>query len=569
MKKYNRCGRFGQLVAIAVFLAALPGLSFGAAAPSLTEAEAVRFLRQATFGPTPKLVTEVQKLGITKFLDQQFKLKAGKYPKLKFYPESAPQNCSDNCFRDNYTYYLLHREFFDNALTGKDQLRQRVAFILSQILVTGQSNVPLPAWMRNYQQMLYDNAFGNYRALLEKTTLNPTMGRYLDMLNNRCQTNTDPLLTPAERQAICRSGQSAQPNENYAREILQLFSIGTFMLNQDGTYQLDGSGMPISTYDQAKIEEFARVFTGWVLAQPLKGPGGDVPNYRDSMVVRRNTENQETRHDRGVKALLNGLVIPAGTNAEVEIETALDNIASHSNVAPFISKHLIRHLVTSNPTPGYVQRIAQVFAANYNAPNQLEHVVRAILTDVEARTAADGATDPDYGKLNEPALFMLNFLRAFGAKSDGVLNSNSRGSSGLGQDIFRSPTVFNYYPAEYEVPGEPNLVGPAFGIFSTLSTATRTNFVYQIVYNGGFFAADPPDRPKGTTIDLKNWEKLASSPSQLVDRLSCWLLHCTMSQAMKDAIITAVNTVSPIDLLGRARMAIYLVATSAQYQVQR
>jgi uncharacterized protein (DUF1800 family) len=561
--------RFGQSVTISALLLILPAFSFAGAAPSLTEAEAVRFLRQATFGPTPKLVAELQKLGITKFLDQQFKLKPGKYPALKFYPESTPQNCSANCFRDNYTYYLLQREFFDNALTGKDQVRQRVAFILSQIFVTGQSNVPLPAWMRNYQQMLYDNAFGNYRELLEKITLNPTMGRYLDMLNNRCQTNTDPLLTAAERQAICRNGQSAQPNENYAREILQLFSIGTFMLNQDGTYQVDGSGMPIPTYDQAKVEEFARVFTGWVLAAPLRGPGGDVPNYRDAMVVRRNSENQEARHDRGAKSLLNGLVIPAGTNAEAEIEMAMDNIATHSNVAPFISKHLIRHLVTSNPTPGYVQRIAQVFTANYNAPNQLEHVVRAILIDVEARTVADGATDPDYGKLNEPALFMINFLRAFGAKSDGVLNSNSRGSSGLGQDIFRSPTVFNYYPAEYEVPGEPNLVGPVFGIFTTLSAATRANFVYQVLYNGSSFAANPPDRPKGTSINLKNWEVLAGNPTQLVDRLSCWLLHCTMSQAMKDAILTAVNTVSPTDLLGRARIAIYLVATSAQYQVQR
>jgi uncharacterized protein (DUF1800 family) len=564
MKKYNACVHFGQLLALGVLLAVLPGLSFGAAAPSLPEAEAVRFLRQATFGPTPKLVSEVQKLGINNFLDKQFKLKAGKYPNLKFYPESAPQNCSGNCWRDNYTYYRLQREFFDNALTGKDQLRQRVAFILSQVFVTGQSNVPLPAWMRSYQQMLYDNAFGNYRALLEKITLHPTMGRYLDMLNNRCQARI-----PADPN-VCRSTSTAQPNENYAREILQLFSIGTFMMNQDGTYQTDPiTGMPIETYDQARLEEFARVFTGWVLAPPLKGPAGDVPNYRDPMVVRRDTQNRETRHDRGTKTLLNGFVIPAGTDAEVEIDMAMDNIASHANVAPFISKHLIRHLVTSNPTPGYVQRIAQVFTANYNAPNQLEHVVRAILTDVEARTAPDGATDPDYGKLNEPALFMLNFLRAFGAKSDGVLNSNSRGSSGLGQDIFRSPTVFNYYPAEYEVPGEANLVGPVFGIFTTLSTATRSNFVHQILYNGSSFAPNPPDRPKGTTIDLKNWGKLAANPAQLVDRLSCWLLHCTMSQAMKDAIIAALDTVSPTDLLGRARMAIYLVVTSAQYQIQR
>jgi uncharacterized protein (DUF1800 family) len=558
----------GQLFAIGFFFFALPAISLGAAAPQLDEATAVRFLRQATFGPTPKLVSEVQKLGIGKYLDQQFKLKARKYPNLKFYPESAPQGCSEQCARDNYTYYQLQRHFFSNALTGKDQLRQRVAFILSQIFVTAQSNVPLAAWMRTYQQMLYDNAFGNYRDLLEKITLSPTMGRYLDMLNNRCQTNTDPLLTPAERQAICRNGQSAQPNENYAREILQLFSIGTFMLNQDGTYQTDLSGMPIPTYDQSTVENFARVFTGWALAPALKGPGGEVPNYRDPMVVRRNSANLEIRHDRGAKTLLNGLVIPANTDAEAELEMALDNIATHSNVAPFISKHLIRHLVTSNPTPAYVQRISQVFAASYNAANQLEQVVRAILTDPEARTAPDGATDPDYGKLNEPVLFMLNFLRAFGAKSDGVLNAGSRGSAALGQDVFRSPTVFNYYPAEFEVPGEPNLVGPVFGIFTTLSAATRANFVYQLVY-GSSFGADPPDRPKGTAVDLRSWEKLAANPGELVERLSCSLLHCTMSPAMKNAVLTAVNAIPATDLPGRARMAIYLTATSAQYQVQR
>jgi uncharacterized protein (DUF1800 family) len=544
-------------------------MATAAAAPLLTEAEAIRFLRQATFGPTPKLVSEVQKLGIDKFLDQQFKLRPKKYPALKFYPESPPQGCSENCVRDNYTYYLLQRQFFSNALTGKDQLRQRMAFILSQIFVTAQSNVPLPAWMRTYQQLLYDNAFGNYRELLEKITLNPAMGRYLDMLNNRCQTNTDPLLTPTERQAICRSGQAAQPNENYAREILQLFSIGTFMLNQDGTYQTDVSGMPIPTYDQTTVEHFARVFTGWVMAPPLRGPGGEVPNYRDPMVVRRNSSNQESRHDRGAKTLLNGLVIPTGTDAEIELEMALDNIAGHANVSPFISKHLIRQLVTSNPTPAYVQRIAQVFTANYNAPNQLELVVRAILTDTEARTAPDGAGDPDYGKLNEPVLFMLNFLRAFAAKSDGVLNGGSRGSAALGQDIFRSPTVFNYYPAEFEVPGEPNLIGPVFGIFTTLSAATRANFVYQLVYGGSSFAADPPFRPKGTVIDLKTWEKLAATPEQLVERLNCWLLHCAMSQPMKDIILSAVNAIAATDLPGRARMAVYLTATSAQYQVQR
>jgi uncharacterized protein (DUF1800 family) len=537
------------------------GIAVGAATPKATEAEAVRFLRQAAWGPNAATVKKVQQLGITAWLDSQLKTKGKSYPKLKFYPESQPANCTDTCARDNYTYYLLQKYFFSNALAGQDQLRQRVAFALSQIFVTGQSNVPMPAWMRVYQQLLYDNAFGNYRELLYDITLTPAMGRYLDMLNNRCQTRVPNDVN------VCRNGSIAQPNENFAREVLQLFSIGTFVLNQDGTYQTDGLGQPIPTYDQAKIEEFARVFTGWVLAPDIKGVGGTVPNYQSPMVVRRNTQNQEMHHDRGAKSLLNGLVIPAGTNAEVELGMAIDNIASHANVAPFISKQLIRHLVTANPSPAYVARIAAVFSANANAANQLGLVVRAILLDPEARTLPDSAVDPDAGKLNEPVVFMLNFLRAFEAKSDGVLNSGSRGASAMSQDVFRSPTVFNYYPAEYEVPGEPNLVGPVFGIFSTQTTMTRSNFINLVLFSG--IPVNLPNTPQGTVLNLKTWESLADTPVELVDRLSCWMLHCTMSQSMKTIIVNAVNTVPITNLTLRAQTAIYLVATSAQYQVLR
>jgi Protein of unknown function (DUF1800) len=199
--------------------------------------------------------------------------------------------------------------------------------------------------------------------------------------------------------------------------------------------------------------------------------------------------------------------------------------------------------------------------------DQLEHVVRAILMDAEARTPPNGATDPDYGKLNEPALLMLSFLRAFDAKSDGVLNGTSIGSAAMNQDIFRSPTVFNYYPAEYEVPGEDNLVGPVFGIFSSQTSVARANFINRVLFTG--ITPDPPDRPKGTSLNLKAWQKLAADPATLVNRLSCLLLDCTMSAAMQTVIVNAVNTVPPTDLLLRAQTAIYLITTSAHYQVQR
>ncbi len=547
-------------------LVAITGLwhasdSYGAAAPKATEAEAIRFLQQASWGPNKTTLQKVQQLGITAWVDGQLKARPKAYPNLRFYPESQPENCVDSCARDNYTYYQLQKHFFANALTGQDQLRQRVAFALSQIFVTAQGAVPMPAWMRTYQQLLYDNAFGNYRELLFDIALTPAMGRYLDMLNNRCQTPV-----PANVN-ICRNGSSAQPNENFAREILQLFSIGTFMMNQDGTYQTDGDGQPIPTYDQAKVEEFARVFTGWVLAPPLRGVGGDVPNYKVPMVVRRNSQNQEMHHDRDAKTLLNGAVVPAGTDAEVELNLAIDNIVSHTNVAPFISKQLIRHLVTANPSPAYVSRIAAIFSANLNGADQLGVVIKAILMDPEARTLADSAVDPDAGKLNEPVVFMLNFLRAFEAKSDGVLNGGSRGSAAMNQDVFRSPTVFNYYPAEYEVPGEPNLVGPVFGIFSTQTTITRANFINQVLFSG--IPVNQPNTPKGTALTLKIWQDLADTPVELVDRLSCWMLHCTMSSQMKTIIVNAVNTVPVTNWLLRAQTAIYLVATSNHYQVLR
>lgn len=535
--------------------------SHGAITPKATEAEAVRFLRQATWGPNKQSILRIQQQGIDAWLTAQFKMRGRPYPNLRLYPESQPQNCSETCVRDNYTYYQLQKFFFSNALMGQDQLRQRVAFALSQIFVTGQSAIPMPAWMRVYQQMLYENAFGNYRELLYDITLNPAMGRYLDMLNNRCQTRIPNDVN------VCRNGSSAQPNENFAREILQLYSIGTFMLNQDGTYQTDGLGQPIPTYDQAKVEEFARVFTGWVLDTPVRGIGGDLPNYQKPMVVRRNSQGQEMHHDRGAKVLLNSFNIPANTNAEVELTMAIDNIVSHTNVAPFISKQLIRHLVMSNPSPAYVARVAAVFTANTNTPNQLEHVVRAILMDTEARTLPTGATDPDAGKLNEPVVFMLNFLRAFEARSDGVLNGGSTGSAAMNQDVYRSPTVFNYYPAEYEVPGEPNLIGPVFGIFSTQTTITRANFINRVLFTG--IPKNSPDVPMGTTLNLRTWEQLADTPDQLVDRLSCLLLYCTMSQQMKTIIINAVNTIPITELELRAQTAIYLVVTSAHYQVLR
>ena len=535
-----------------------------------SRADTVRFLEQSTFGPTSELVTHVQDIGFEAFLNAQFAAPMSDYPELEFWPPRRPPSCSETCQTDNYTLYLLQRHFFSNALYGQDQLRQRVAFALGQILVVSAVDVRLPSWMRGYQQLLYRSALGNFRQLLLDMTLNPAMGRFLNMLNNRCQTRTPPEVD------ICRNGLSSKPNENYAREILQLFSLGTFLLHQDGTRQVDGNGNPIATYDQHTVEEFARVLTGWILAPALAGPadiGGTVPNYRDPLRVHRDGQGREDYHDRGPKTLLNGVTLPGEQSQEQDLNAAIDNIIQHQNVAPFISKQLIQHLVTSNPSPGYVERIAGVFTAHRDAPTQLQEVVRAILLDPEARgDFKDPALEPDYGKLREPVLFITHILRAFKATSDGVLDAvniegSAVGSAAMSQEVFKAPSVFNFYPPTARVPGESGVLGPQFTIFSSLTSLRRDNFVNRVIF--ATIPANPPHRPTGTSIDLAAWEALGNDPDQLIAALNELLLHGMMSGAMRHIIREAVVSIPADNRRLRVQTAMYLIATSPQYQVQR
>src|SRR5689334_3008275 len=535
--------------------------------------DTIRFLEQSTFGPTYDLISHVENVGFEAFLEEQAAAPMRDYPDLPFWPQTRPTTCTNvapsTCQRDNYSLYLLQKHFFSNALSGQDQLRQRVAFAFSQIIVTSAVDVRLPSWMRGYQQLLYAHAFGNFRQLLYDATLNPAMGRFLNMVNNRCQTPT-----PANPN-VCRNGLKSQPNENYAREILQLFSIGTFLLNQDGNRQLDGDGNPIPTYDQNTVEQFAKVFTGWVLAPALPAPpeiGGTVPNYRDAMVVHKDSQGREDYHDRGAKTLLNGVQLPAGQSTDQDLNAAIDNIAYHPNVAPFISKQLIQHLVTSNPSPGYVARIAAVFTASQTSSTQLFEVVRAILLDDEARgDAKDPATFPNYGKLREPVQFIANTLRAFNATSDGVLDSvnvggSAIGSADMGQDVFNAPSVFSFYPPTARVPGE-SVLGPQFVLFSSLTSIRRANFVNRVIF--ATIPAALPNRPSGTSIDLSAWDSLAANPDDLVDKLDELLMHFTMSDSMWHTIRDAVATIPATNRRQRVRTAIYLILTSSQYQVER
>ncbi len=502
-------------------------------------ADTVRFLEQATWGPTPALVQHVRTVGFENFLDEQFNAPASGYPTLPLYPTTRDRTTCPNgstCQRDNYTMYPVQNRFFVNGLYGPDQLRQRVAFALHQILVVSGIEITQPSRMTPYLQILDRDAFGSYRQLLHDITLNAAMGNYLDLNNNT----------------------KTRPNENFAREVLQLFSIGTVRLNLDGTPQLDGSGQPIPTYDQTTINNFARVFTGWRFAPGEPG----IPNYIDPMVA------NEAQHDTGPKTLLNGVVLPPGRKAARDLDDAIDNICNDPNVGPFISKQLIQHLVTSNPTPAYVARVASVFNGGGGARGDLRAVIRAILLDPEAR--GDVKSEPNYGRLRHPAQFILSMLRAFGARSadgtaesDGYLNPQS---VLMGMDVFRPPSVFSYFSPATVVPGTNGVRGPEFGLLSTSTVLRRANFVNTIVFSRIAVSANAA---QGTSIDLSGVQALASNPAQLVDALDRLLMHGSMSGEMRESIIGAVNAVSATSPLKRARTAVYLVASSSQYQVEQ
>jgi uncharacterized protein (DUF1800 family) len=554
------------------------------AAP-INDADAVRFLEQATWGPTTADIAHVKQVGFLAYLNEQFNTlptnvaKGSNYPDMAFPLDDSAQACpatnpSDPnyiqsvCTRDNFSMYPIHRTFYTNALYGPDQLRQRVAFALHQIMVvSAASEVNRPSWMTVYLQALDRGAFGNYRPLLQEITLSPAMGEYLDM---RLSTRTSP-------------------NENFAREILQLFSIGTDLLNTDGTPQRDAQGSPIPSYSQTEVNEFTRAFTGWTFATAI---GAGITNWRDPMVPRGGTN-----HDGGAKVLLNNQAIAScGNNATCAVSdmtAALDNIFNHSNVGPFISKQLIQHLVTSNPSPAYVQRVAQVFNNDCSGlfpqgcagvRGNMKLVVQAILLDPEAR--GDVKTDPNYGKLREPVQYVTGFLRAFNVKSfdktstsDGVLGnrSSTEFTGTLDQPIFQPPTVFSYYQPGYEVPGT-KILGPAFGILSTSTTLRRANDINTLVYSGVTVNPSPaqsPDRPRGTSIDIANLEALAVNPNdfQVTNVLNTLLFHGTMSTQMRDSIVTAMNAINDSTLTTRhqkrARVAVYLAATASQYDIQR
>lgn len=502
-----------------------------------TAAEASRFLTQATFGPTMAQIAEVQRIGYRAWFDQQLVA-----------PQSSLLGYLDAVVDPKVSTNQLQEAWMSAAMQGPDQLRQRVANALLEIMVVAHSNglqsnaVALGAYM----DLLLQNAFGNFRTLLTEVTLNPAMGRFLDMLQNEKE---DP-----------RRGRI--PNENYARELLQLFSIGLHQLNLDGSLRLDGEGRPIPTFTQEEVEGFSRVFTGWTYHQvttPYRFRGSPA-DWRNPMIGLANF------HSIGEKRLLDGVVLPAGQTPLKDLHDALNVVFRHPNVGPFISRQLIQRLVTSNPSPGYVRRVAMAFNDNgAGVRGDMAAVVKAILFDEEARSAT-AAAHPHFGHLREPMIRFVTVLRAFNGRAPTGKFRVWNLDQTMGQAPFRAPSVFNFFAPDYAKPGpiqDLGLVSPEFQITHETTAIRAANTMRDLVYRGY------SSNEHLISLDLSVEQSLAGNVPALVERLNVLLLNGRMSSEMATIVREAVEAI-PVDRpLSRARAAVHLVVNSPEFVVQK
>jgi uncharacterized protein (DUF1800 family) len=516
--------------------------------PPATQTDAARFLMQATYGPTAPADVAVitgEPTGFGPWLANQFGQPLTSHLAYIDAARAAGEDISSN---------QVMESFWRQAVTGPDQLRQRVALALSEIMVISDQNTNVdPEGMARYLDVLESDAFGNFRQLLEDVTLDPTMGVYLNMLQND---QGDP-------------ANGINPNENYAREVNQLFSIGLYKLNPDGTLILDMNGLPIPTYSQDVIKGFAQVFTGWTWA------GGDhsdpnnfydyAPNWRQPM------EAWPEHHSPGAKMLLDGAVLPAGQTPQQDLDGALDLIFRHPNVGPFICRELIQRLVTSNPSPAYVYRCAQAFANDgHGVRGNMQAVLSAILLDYEAR-ATTFVPQPGYGKLREPIVRLGHLLRATNAvqPADGKWRIWDTSDSGYGLDEnpLRAATVFNFFEPTYAQPGpiaQAGLVSPEFKITTDTTVFGAADYLHDIIYYGAAFD------PYTIFPDYSNLVGLADS--NLLDDLNLVMMANSMSAQMRSILATALADPSfsdPNDATTRVRNLLYLIELSPEYVVQR
>jgi uncharacterized protein (DUF1800 family) len=548
-------------------------------------AEAARFLDQASFGGTPAEISRVTQIGYSAWLDEQF---AAPISLQKPYLDWLRANSENVYQQQRQEAWFIHAVQLNDPsnplLTHNDQLRQRVAFALSELLVVSDKNAALlfqPWALADYNDTLARNAFGNYRTLLKEVTLHPAMGRFLSMLGNR---KVDTTL-------------NIRPDENYAREIMQLFSVGLVMLNLDATPALVG-GQTVPTYGQDQVRGFAHVFTGWnfsgcTLANytdcepgnpyeaPWTTPMAAVEGFHD------NTTNKQLLVYPGALPA-NGLLAAGGTAGQ-ELDVAINNIFNHPNVGPFVSKHLILRLITSNPSPGYVSRIATVFNNNgLGVRGDLKAVVRAILLDPEARTGHVGSST--FGKLREPITKLVKLWRLTNARSgNGRVFRYSHIRDEFAQFPLSAPSVFNFFRPNFAQPGEirtAGLVSPEFQIATDTTLVSAPNQLgwrIQLFYVGSRYSVvweNGAPVPEETLMDYSALKVLAATPAALVDHLNLLMMSGQMSTSMRSLLINRLNGQVPDQVPGQApgapdvalwrvQQALYLIVNSPEFNIQK
>ena len=504
----------------------------------ISKADAYRFLDQATFGPTEGEAQRVIDRGFAGWIDDQMALPATlEVPYMRtLTPLGGALAQSDRL-----------DAWFRNATRGPDQLRQRVAFALSEIMVVSDQSVLVnfPLGLAYYYDLLTQNAFGNFRELLETVTLNPSMGVYLSMLGN-------------EKPDAARN---IRPDENYARELMQLFTIGLVELNPDGTEKLDAQGQPIPSYTQEVIEGFAHVYTGWMF-------GGSLAFQLPSFDFQRPMQAYPAFHATGAKRVLRGTVIPAGQSPEKDLEDALDNIFSHPNVGPFIAQRLIERLTSSNPSPAYVQRVAARFDDNGSGVRgDLGAVVQAILLDAEARAEPVTGTE---GKLKEPLIRLVALWRAFDGKAASGRYLIDQPQAFFGQAPLRSPSVFNFFSPDYQPAGEiadAGLVAPEMGIVTEYSATNITNYLLFSIYLRN--QATPGLLADDIYIDIAAEQQLAANPTAMVDRIVDKFTGGRISPAVKAQAVALASRAPLGNRTLRVAEALFLIATSPEYAALR
>ncbi len=513
--------------------------------------DAARFLTQATFGMRgSEEVDALKSSGYESWLASQFGTTAA----------SHVQYVNDRVAAGEKPYEeRAYEAIWQQWLFEPGQLRARMSFALSEIFVISNIAPDLETYaMASYMDMLNRNAFGNYRQLLEDVTLHPAMGYYLSMIGSRKE---DP-------------AKGTHPNENYAREVLQLFSIGLYRLNPDGSRMLDAAGQPIPTYDEAAVKGLAAAFTGWNFAgNDTSKPAVFDPakeNWLEPMVP------WEMWHDNGAKTLFDGIALPANQGARKDLKDALDAIFRHPNVGPFVGRELIQRFVTSNPSPAYIGRIASAFNDNGSGVRgDLRAVIRAVLLDPEARDLSL-ASAPGWGKQREPVIRFANFLRAFKATSPSGRNRIwylDSADEGLNQSPLLAPSVFNFFSPNYRHPGAlsaAGLVAPEFQITTETSMVGGLNFFARLARNGYYGSGETR-----LTMDLAALNALAPDPAALADRLNLMFMNGAMTEATRNTIVGAVaglplpKTGSGSAITDRVKAALVMVALSPEFAIQK